>query len=95
MASPVPLWKERSGEALANLAALKDSGQNPYPTLAQTCSEGKEADLVLVLLQKSHDPLSHALIPLIDELLAEVAVDLLGCHLLVRWEGGVDKVGQL
>ena len=79
----------------ANLSALKDSADNPFPTPAQTCSEGKEADLVFVLLQKRHDPLPHALIPLVDELLAEVAVNLLGRHLLVRWEGGVDKVGQL
>jgi len=79
----------------ANFSALKDSADNPFPTPAQTCSEGKEADLVFILLQERHDPLPHALIPLVDELLAEVAVNLLGCDLLVRREGGVDKVGQL
>lgn len=61
----------------------------------QTCSKREEADLVLILPQQRHDPLSHALVPLVDELLAEVAVNLLGCHLLMRWEGGVEKVGQL
>lgn len=85
--------KQRSGEGPATLPALKDLANNPFPTPVQTCSEGKEADLVFVLLQKSHDPLPHPLIPLVDELLAEVAVDLLGGDLLVRRKGGVDKVG--
>lgn len=84
-----------TGKALANLPALRNSAKNPFPTPVQTCSEGKEADLVLILLKKCHDPLPHPLVPLVDELLAEVAVDLLGCHLLMRRERGVDKVGQL
>lgn len=102
MASPAPCWtstfpfrKERSGEGLTNLPALKDSANYPFPTPAQTCSEGEEAGLVFVLPQKRHDPLPHPLIPLVDELVAEVAVDLLGRHLLVRREGGVDEAGQL
>lgn len=102
VAFPAPLWasafpfiKQKSGKGLANLPALRNSENNPFPTPAQTCSEGKEADLVFVLLKQRHDPLPHALVPLVDELLAEVAVNLLGCHLLVRRERRVDKVGQL
>lgn len=98
-AFPAPLWastfpfmKQRSGEAISQ---PPDSAGSPFPTLTQTCSEGKEADLVFVLPQERHDPLPHPLVPLVDELLAEVAVDFLGRHLLVRGEGGVDKVGQL
>lgn len=94
-ASAFPFMKQRSGKGLANLPALRNSANNPFPILVQTCSEGKETDLVFILLKKRHDPLPHALVPLVDELLAEVAVDLLGCHLLVWRECGVDKVGQL
>lgn len=87
--------KQRSGEGLTHLSAFKDPACNPFPTPAQTCSEGKEADLVLVLPQKCHDPPPHPLVPLVDELVAEVAVDLLCRHLLVWREGGVDEAGQL
>lgn len=87
--------KDRPGQGLRNLPAPQDSASRPFPTPAQTCSEGEEADLVLVLLQKCHDPLPHPLVPLVDELVAEVAVNLLGSHLLVRREGGVDEAGQL
>ena len=71
-------------ESPANFSALKDSADNPFPTPAQTCSEGKEAALVFVLLQKRHDPLPHALIPLVDELLAEVAVNLLSSEVSLQ-----------
>lgn len=47
-AFPAPLWastfpfmKQRSGEAISQ---PPDSAGNPFPTLTQTCSEGKEAD---------------------------------------------------
>lgn len=60
-----------------------------------TCSKGKEEALVCVFPQKCHHSLPHPLIPLVDELLSEVAVYLLSRHLLVGRERRVDEVGDL
>lgn len=60
-----------------------------------TCSEGKEEALVGVFLQQGPDPLSHPLVPLVDELLTEVAVYFLGGHLLAGRQRHVVEVGDL
>lgn len=60
-----------------------------------TCSEGEEEALVGMFLQQSLDPLAHPLIPLVDELLSKVAVNLLGGHLLAGWQRHVVEVRDL
>ncbi len=48
-----------------------------------------------MLLQQRPDPLPHPLVPLVDELLAKVAVYFLGSHLLAGWQCHVVKVRDL
>ena len=48
-----------------------------------------------MLLQEAADSLSHPLVTLVDELLPEVAVDLLGRDLLAEGQGDVVEVGHL
>ena len=63
--------------------------------LEPTRSKSEEEALVGVLLHQSPHPAAHPLIPLVDELLAEVAVDLLGRHLLTGRQCHVVEVGHL
>lgn len=60
-----------------------------------TGSEGEKEALVGVLLQKSFYSLPHPLVALVDQLLSEVAVDLLCCDLLIWWQSDIIKVGDL
>ena len=60
-----------------------------------TCSEGEEEALGGAPLQQGGDTLCHSLVALVDELLAEVAVDLQCRDSVVRWQGAVDKVREL
>lgn len=39
--------------------------------------------------------MSHSLVALVDEFLAEVVVYLLGCDAVVSWQGAVDELRQL
>lgn len=64
-------------------------------SIAPTCSEGKEEALVRVFLQQGPDSLAHPLISLVDEFLSEVAVYLLGCHLLTGWQGHIVEIRDL
>lgn len=48
-----------------------------------------------MLLQQGFDPLAHPLISFVDEFLAEVAVDLLGCHLLAGRQRYIVEVRDL
>ncbi len=60
-----------------------------------TCSKSKEVSLVGISLQQNGHTASHSLIAFVDQLLAEVAVDLLGRHAVMSWQGPVDEVRQL
>lgn len=60
-----------------------------------TGSEGEKEALVGVLLQKGLNSLPHPLVALVDQLLSEVAVDLLRRDLLIRWQSDIIKVGDL
>lgn len=48
-----------------------------------------------MLLQQSFDPLAHPLIALVNELLSEVAVNLLSRDLFTRRQSDVVEVGHL
>lgn len=48
-----------------------------------------------MFLHEGLDPLSHPLVALVDQLLPEVAVDLLRRDLLVRGQSDVVEVGDL
>lgn len=63
--------------------------------LQLTSSKGKEKAFVGELLQKCIYPLPHPLVPLVDKLLAEVAVDLLSCDAFLRWQRGINEIGNL
>lgn len=60
-----------------------------------TGSEGEEEALVRVLLQKGPHSLPHPLVALVNQLLSEVAVNLLRGDLLFRWQSDIIKVGDL
>lgn len=60
-----------------------------------TCTESKEERLVRVPLQQGGHAASHSLVAFVDELLAEVAVNLLGRHAVMGWQRAVDEVRQL
>lgn len=64
-------------------------------SLTPTCSKGEEEALVRVLLQQRLDPPPHPLVPLVDELLSEVSVDLLRRHLLAGWQRHIIEVRNL
>lgn len=68
---------------------------NPGTSLAHTGSKSKEETFVRVLLQQVLHPLPHPLIPLVDELLAEVIIYLLGSNALMRRQRGVNEIGDL
>lgn len=63
--------------------------------VSPTCTKGEEEGLVGVPLQQRRHAASHPLVALVDELLAEVAVDLLGCQPVVGRQRAVDEVRQL
>lgn len=69
--------------------------ETEFVTLWPTCTKGEEEGLVGVPLQEGGDTASHPLVALVDELLAEVAVDLLGRQPVVGRQRAVDEVGQL
>lgn len=48
-----------------------------------------------MLLQQSFDPLAHPLITLVNELLTEIAVNLLSRYLFTRRQSDVVEVGHL
>lgn len=60
-----------------------------------TCTKGKEEGLVGVPLQQRRHASGHPLVALVDELLAEVAVDLLGRQPVVGRQRAVDEVRKL
>lgn len=60
-----------------------------------TRSEGEEEAFVGVFLQQRSDASAHALVTLVDQLLSEVAVDLLRRHLLARRQRHVVEVRHL
>lgn len=60
-----------------------------------TCTKSKEVRLVRVPLQQGGHAASHSLVAFVDELLAEVAVNLLGRHAVMGWQRAVDEVRQL
>lgn len=64
-------------------------------SLAPTCSEGEEETLVgMVLQQRLHSP-PHPLIPLVDQLLSEVAVYFLCGHLLAGRQSHIVEIWDL
>lgn len=54
-------------------------------SLQLTSSKGEEKAFVRQLLQRCLHPLPHSLIPLVDKLLAEVAVSPLSSNAFLRW----------
>lgn len=60
-----------------------------------TSSKGEEEALVRVFLKQCFDSLPHPLVPLVDELLPEVAVYFLGSHLLTRRQCHIIEVRHL
>lgn len=66
-----------------------------FLTVWPTCAKGEEEGLVGVPLQQDGDAASHPLIAFVDELLAEVAVDLLGRQPVMGRQRAVDEVRQL
>lgn len=60
-----------------------------------TCTKSKKVRLVRISLQQGRDTASHSLVAFVDELLAEVAVNLLGRHAVVSRQRAVDEVRQL
>ncbi len=60
-----------------------------------TCSEGEEEGFVRVLRQQRSDAPAHARVTLVDQLLSEVALDLLRRHLLARRQRRVLEVRHL
>lgn len=64
-------------------------------SLQLASSKGEEKAFVRQLLQKGLHPLPHSLIPLVDKLLAEVAVNLLISNAFLRWWHGINKIGNL
>lgn len=63
--------------------------------VSPTCAEGEEEGLVGVPLQQGGDAAGHPLVAFVDELLAEVAVDLQGRPAVVGRQRAVDEVRQL
>lgn len=81
---------------LSAIVQLKNCGiETLLLTVWPTCAKGEEEGLVGVPLQQGGDTASHPLIALVDELLAEVAVDLLGRQPVVGRQRAVDEVRQL
>lgn len=60
-----------------------------------TCTESKKVCVVGISLQQGRDTTSHSFVAFVDELLAEVAVNLLGRHTVMSWQGTVDELRQL
>ncbi|TNN60695.1 hypothetical protein EYF80_029039 [Liparis tanakae] len=66
----------------------RDKGQPPEPFEA---AQGKKVGLVGVPLQQGGHAAGHPLVAFVDELLAEVAVDLQGDHAVMSWQRAVDE----
>lgn len=60
-----------------------------------TSAKSKKVRLVGIPLQQRRHSVSHSLVALVDEFLAEVVVYLLGCDAVVSWQGAVDELRQL
>lgn len=60
-----------------------------------TCSEGEEEAFVGLFLEQRSDASPHPLVALVDQLLSEVAVDLLRRHLLAGQQRHVLEVRDL
>lgn len=63
--------------------------------MSLTCAKSKKERLVGISLQQGGHAASHSFVALVDELLPEVAVDLLGRQTVVGRQGAVDEVRQL
>lgn len=63
--------------------------------VSPTCAKGEEEGLVGVPLQQGGDAAGHPLVAFVDELLAEVAVDLQGRQAVVGRQRAVDEMRQL
>lgn len=60
-----------------------------------TCTESKKVSLVGISLQQGRNSSCHSLVAFVDQLLAEVAVNLLSRHAVMSWQRAVDEVRQL
>lgn len=65
------------------------------PRGSLTSAEGEKVRLVRISLQQRRHAAGHALIAFVDEFLAEIVVDLLGCDAVMSWQGAVDELRQL
>lgn len=77
------------------VALLPQDVQHTVVPQEVTCTKSKKVCLVGISLQQGRHPASHSLIAFVDELLAEVAVDLQGRYAIMSWQGTVDEVRQL
>lgn len=73
-------------------ASLKPYRQNGN---VLTCTKSKKEGLIGISLQQGGDTAGHPFVAFVDELLAEVAVDLQGRHAIMSRQGAVDEVRQL
>lgn len=62
---------------------------------SHTSSKCKKEALVRVFFQQLLHPPSHSLISLVDELLTEVAVYLLGSNTLMGWQCSINEIWDL
>lgn len=62
---------------------------------SHTSSKCKEETLVWVLFQQVLHPPAHSLISLVDELLTEVAVYLLGSNAFMGWKCSINEIWDL
>lgn len=77
------------------VALLPEDVQHTAVPQEVTCTKCKKVRLVWISLQQGRHTTSHSLIAFVDELLAEVAVNLQGRHAVMSWQRTVDEVRQL
>lgn len=80
---PAVKWQEGEIEPILQYLRL------PY------LHQSKKVCLVGISLQQGGHAASHSFVTFVDELQTEVAVDLLGRHAVMSWQGAVDEVRQL